>query len=96
LRTSSRLRDGGQPLRDAMHASGLGLEKIAAATKEIDPRREGVSFQLVAFLATEREWGRQTTTPISAALISRVLGHAEDDLFERVTEGDPDEILSAS
>jgi hypothetical protein len=79
-----RRRDGGQPLRDAMAAAGLGLQDVAAATRELDG--EGISFQLVAFLATTRPWARETTSHRTAMLIEKALGVPQGTLFEHHEE----------
>ena len=78
--TASRL-DSGQPLRDAMKAAGLNRVTLAERTKQIDADGLGVSQQLIAFVATDRKWGRETISVPSAVLIARALDKQESELF---------------
>ncbi len=63
-----------------MAAAGLGLQGVAALTRELDG--EGISYQLVGFLATSRDYGRDTTSERSARLIEMALGVPSGSLFE--------------
>jgi len=79
---SARVRlDGGKPIREVLKSSRITLQEVERRSKDIDPRGKGVSFQLVAFLASEESWGRDTTSPRSAQLIAAALGVPEDRLF---------------
>lgn len=82
MRPTARRIDGGQPLREAMDAAGVGLERLSELTRATDPSGAGVSFQLIAFLATEKRWARETTTPRTAELIEDALSAARGSLFE--------------
>jgi hypothetical protein len=84
MRITARRKDDGQPLRAAMKAAGMNLQKLATATKIADMTGIGVSYQLIGFLATAKKYGRSTTTPETALLIERALGCAEGALFDRV------------
>ena len=75
-----RRREGGQPLRDVMKARKLGLEQVAALTKEIDG--QGVSFQLVAFMATRKAYARESLSERSAMLIEKALDVPPGTFFE--------------
>jgi hypothetical protein len=77
---ASRL-DGGQAIREAMKATGHNRLSLAARTKEVDEDGHGVSQQLIAFLSTDKPWGRNTTTARSATLIARGLGKPAGELF---------------
>jgi hypothetical protein len=79
--TASRL-DGGKPLREAMKAQGYNRITLSARTQEVDELFVGVSQQLIAFLATDRKWGRDTCTVQTAVLIAKALGKREADLFD--------------
>jgi hypothetical protein len=81
VRETAQRRDGGQPLRDAMEAGDYTLQEVARRTKELDPDGFGVSFQLVAFLASSRVWSRESTSVRSARLIARAVGRPEHVLF---------------
>jgi hypothetical protein len=85
MHVTARRIDGGAPLRDAMERRSLGLAELAGLTAEFDPTGVGISFQLVAFLATRRRWARETTSLRAAALIEDALGYGRGDLFEQVT-----------
>jgi hypothetical protein len=78
--TASRLDDG-KPLREAMKTGGWNRISLAARTKAMDPDGNGVSQQLIAFLSSDREWARDTTSVPSARLIAQALGVREDKLF---------------
>jgi len=64
-----------------MTEGGWKLQTLAARTRELDSEGRGVSYQLVAFLATDRFWGRETTSQRSADLIEAALGYPEGSLF---------------
>ena len=74
--------DDGKPIREAMKEAGLTLQQLAALTAEASPDGVGVSYQLVAFLATSRGYGRQTTSDRTATLIETALGKPAGSLFE--------------
>lgn len=80
-----RRRNDGADLRDAMYYAGTGLKALADRTRLLDPEGKGVSFQLVAFLATGKPWGRDTTSPRSASLIEAALDVKPGSLFETTT-----------
>lgn len=81
---TARRRNGGKDLHDAMWAAGMTQRELARATKKADPTGMGISIQLIAFLATRRSWGRETTSLRSAALIEQALGAEPWTLFEEV------------
>jgi hypothetical protein len=85
MHDTARRIDGGAPLRDAMERRSLGLDQLAALTAAADPTGHGISFQLVAFLATRRRWARETTSLRAAALIEDALEYPRGSLFEQVT-----------
>jgi hypothetical protein len=76
----ARRLDGGQRLREAIDASGLTLQGIAARTRADGGK--GLSFQLIAFLASDRDWARETTSPDSGVLIEDALSVPRGSLFE--------------
>jgi hypothetical protein len=63
-----------------MDAAGLTLQQVAARTRA--DGASGLSFQLVAFLASDRDWARETTSPASGALIEDALSVPRGSLFE--------------
>lgn len=89
MRVTYRRLDHGEPIRQAMARGGWRLQSLAAHTQEIDPEGRGVCFQLVAFLATGRDWARETCSPRSAQLLAKALGVPEDELFIPETSGTP-------
>ncbi len=64
-----------------MKAQGIGLVELAARTVEAG---QGVSFQLVAFLATSKGYARESTRAETADAIEDALGVPRGSLFERV------------
>lgn len=76
----ARRLDGGQRLREAIDASGLTLQAVAARTRADGGK--GLSFQLVAFLASDRDWARETTSHRSGELIEDALSVPRGSLFE--------------
>lgn len=79
-RLVARRLDGGQRLREALDVSGLTLQGLAARTRAGGGK--GLSFQLIAFLASDRDWARETTSPESGALIEDTLSVPRGSLFE--------------
>jgi hypothetical protein len=63
-----------------MKAAGVGLEALAARTKEIDGK--GVSFQLVAFVSTSKPYGRESLSARSATLIEQAMEVPPGTFFE--------------
>jgi hypothetical protein len=87
MRVTARRKQEGGPLRDAITASGLGLQGIAARTrdKDVDPAGKGVSFQLIGFLTQDpsvTRHARTTTSPETTGLIEKALGVPSGSLFE--------------
>jgi hypothetical protein len=67
-----------------MDEAKVGLQELAELTQFADPTRNGVSFQLIAFLATKRRgWSRETTKPGTADLIEDALSVPRGTLFTR-------------
>ena len=84
MRSTARRLDGGQPLRDAMKAAKLNYQGLANKTKRIvSDGGKGVSVQLIAFLATDKGYARETTTERTAELIEDALSVPRGSLFER-------------
>ena len=81
MRVTASRRDGGKPLRDAMKEAGYNRITLAARTKEVDADSIGVSQQLIAFVSTDKDWARETTSVRTAILIAAALGKPEGDLF---------------
>ena len=81
MRVTASRRDGGKPLRDAMKEAGYNRITLAARTKEVDADSIGVSQQLIAFVSTDKDWARETTSVRTAILIAAALGKREDELF---------------
>ena len=81
MRVTASRRDGGKQLREAMKAAGHNRISLAARTKEVDTDGIGVTQQLIAFLSTDKDWGRETTSVRTAILIAAALGKPEGDLF---------------
>jgi hypothetical protein len=79
---TARRVGGGAPLRAAMTAKGLKtIQDLAAATREIDPEGNGVSWQLIASFTTTKRHARETTSPRTAALIEDALESDRGSLF---------------
>ena len=85
MHLTARRIDGGAPLREAKERRSVGLADLAGLTAELDPTGVGISFQLVACLATRSRWARETTSLRAAALIEDALGCTRGTLFEQVT-----------
>jgi ribosomal protein L11 len=83
VHTTARRIDGGQPLRDAMSDTGTSLKGLMRKTKAADAEGAGVSWQLLAFLATEKSYARETTTVRTAELIEDALSVPRGSLFSR-------------
>ena len=83
MRVTARRINGGQPLREAMEAAGLSLKGLMRATQQADESGRGVSWQLLAFLATAQDYARETTTVRTAELIEDALSAPRGTLFTR-------------
>ena len=81
MRVTASRRDGGKPLREAMTAAGYNRITLSERTKVVDADGFGVSQQLIAFISTDREWGRESTSVRTAVLIAAALGKPEGELF---------------
>ncbi len=66
-------------------------QSLAARTKEVDPEGRGISWQLVAFLASARAWARDTTSARTVDLITQALDRPEDELFAAPAIAMPDD-----
>ena len=67
-------------MREALDASGLTLQGLSARTRANGGM--GISFQLIAFLASDRNWARETTSPQTGAMIEEALSVPRGSLFE--------------
>ena len=81
-----RRRNGGKDLHDALYYADLSHNGLAKRTQGVDPEGKGVSPQLIGFLLSRREWGRDTTTHRTAQLIEQALGVEPWALFEPVAD----------
>ncbi|WP_327230846.1 hypothetical protein [Streptomyces murinus] len=77
-----RRLDKGAPLRAAMQAAGLDIPSLAAATKNVDPKGEGLSRSLVGFIAGGGKTAREECSDRAADLIAKALGREVSELFE--------------
>ena len=57
------------------------VTSLSRLTRKIDPRGRGVSMQLIAFLASDQPWARETTRPATAQLIEDALEAPRGSLF---------------
>ncbi|MGI3199617.1 hypothetical protein ACRJ4W_15300 [Streptomyces sp. GLT-R25] len=76
-----RRLDKGAPLRAAMKAAGLDIPSLAAKTKDVDPKGEGLSRSLVGFIAGAGKTAREECSDRAAELIAAALDKGVDDLF---------------
>ena len=65
-----------------MAAAGMTLQDVSARIGELDPAK-GVSFQSIAFVATDKRWARESTTTRNADLIEDALSAPRGSLFLR-------------
>ncbi|MGD6761394.1 hypothetical protein ACOKM5_20885 [Streptomyces sp. BH097] len=79
-----RRRDRGAPLRAAMKAAGLDIPSLAARTKEVDSKGEGLSRALVGFLVGGGKSAREECSDRAAELIAAALDQEVIDFFEPV------------
>jgi len=70
--------DNGQPIRDAIHAAGLSIERLAEMTKRSDPAGYGISQSAIGHMVST---GRDSFTARSADLVARALGVSVEELF---------------
>jgi hypothetical protein len=66
-----------------MTRAGVGYQGLANWTQRVDEDGKGVSVQLIAFLATEKDYARETTRERTADLIEDALSVPRGLLFER-------------
>ena len=78
----ARRIDGGERLRAAMRAAGLKIMQVAERTREVDDADLGISGQLLGFLHSAGESGRDTCSHRSAELIESALGAPHGTLFD--------------
>lgn len=87
MRTTAQRIQGGEPLRAAMLAEGIGLVELARRTKLADPAGKGVSYQLLGFLTQDPQasrHARDTCLPGTADMIEKALGKPPGSLFARI------------
>lgn len=73
--------DNGQPIRDAIHAAGLSIERLAEKTKKADPAGYGISQSAIGHMVSTGPSGRDSFTTRSADLVARALGKPVAELF---------------
>jgi hypothetical protein len=73
--------DNGQPIRDAMKAAELSIERLAEMTKESDPAGYGISRSAIGHMVSTGPSGRDRFERRSADLVARALGKSMEELF---------------
>lgn len=73
--------DNGQPIRDAMKAAGLSIERLAEKTKDVDPAGYGISQSAVGHMVCTGPSGRERFEDRSCDLVARALGRPIHHLF---------------
>jgi hypothetical protein len=74
-----------------MARAKMTLQELAVETVKVDPERRGISYQAIAFVATDKRWARESTTTRSADLIEDALSVPRGSLFVRTTIRQPSE-----
>ena len=77
------LKDGGQPLRDAIAAVGLSLTELAQRTRTKDPEGRGLSKSAIGNLVATGSSSRTACHPRTARLISQALDSEIADFFNQ-------------
>ncbi|MFE3326818.1 helix-turn-helix domain-containing protein [Streptomyces sp. NPDC059176] len=75
--------DNGYPIRNAMKAAGLSIERLAEKTKEVDPAGYGISQSAVGHMVSTGPSGRDRFEDRSCDLVARALGRPIHELFGR-------------
>ncbi|MEU4133595.1 XRE family transcriptional regulator [Streptomyces wuyuanensis] len=73
--------DNGQPIRDAMKAADLSIERLAEKTKEVDPAGYGISQSAVGHMVATGPSGRERFEDRSCDLVARALDRPIHQLF---------------
>ncbi|MEU1071832.1 MULTISPECIES: helix-turn-helix transcriptional regulator [unclassified Streptomyces] len=73
--------DNGHPLRDAMTAAGLSIERLAEKTKQVDPAGYGISQSAIGNMVSTGTSGRDRFSRRSCDLVARALERPAEDFF---------------
>lgn len=73
--------DGGQPIRTAMDAAGLSIERLAGKTKEVDPAGYGIARSTIGHMVSTGTSGRLRFTPRSSGLVAAALDRPVPEFF---------------
>lgn len=79
------LKDGGQPLRDAIAAVGLSYAELAQRTRQNDPEGRGLSKSAIGNLAATGSSARTACHPRTARLISQALDREIAEFFNHAS-----------
>lgn len=73
--------DSGQPIRDAMKAAGLSIERLAEKTKEVDPAGYGISQSAIGHMVSTGTSGRNRFEDRSCDLAALALDRPVQEFF---------------
>ncbi|MGW2861850.1 helix-turn-helix domain-containing protein [Streptomyces sp. NPDC001205] len=73
--------DNGQPLRNAMKAAGLSIERLAEMTKQADPAGYGISQSAIGHMVSTGPSGRNRFEDRSCDLVARALERPVQEFF---------------